>query len=114
MTHTQDKEDIEGKEEKEQKSWYFSLVRSPREPALAIASAELPGGKDDAGLMKSDLLLLFQTLLEHAHPDLTQKEIKSCFAKACFMYATGNKYTPTPSGQASGFVKLENLKEEVD
>lgn len=40
---------------------------------------ELPGGEDDAGLMESDLMLLFKDLIDMAHPDLSKKEIHDAF-----------------------------------
>ena len=59
------------------KSWYFAIYRGPKEEdEHYLASVELPGGEDDVGLMETDLTVLASILKEHAHPDLTQKEIE--------------------------------------
>jgi hypothetical protein len=78
------------------KSWWFGLYRGPKDNVdHTFALCELPGGKDDAGLMESDLTYLFSVLIEEAHDDLTDSEIRACFKKAM-----GCDVCPTPSGNA--------------
>jgi hypothetical protein len=61
-----------------ERSWFMALYRGPKEnDEYFLSSVELPGGKDDAGLMESDLTVLASALREHAHDDLTQKEIEA-------------------------------------
>jgi hypothetical protein len=45
-------------------------------------TCELPGGEDDAGLMESDLMLLFKDLIDLAHEDLSKEEIQGAFLTA--------------------------------
>ena len=64
------------------KSWWMSLEKTPKPTQYSLMRVELPGGEDDAGLMEGDLMVMFETLIENAHPDLTDSEIKECFRKA--------------------------------
>jgi hypothetical protein len=70
------------KQPKEKKSWWMSLEKTPHPTKQCIGMVELPGGQDDAGLMESDLIYFFELLIENAHEDLTDKEIKECFKQA--------------------------------
>lgn len=66
------------------KSWWCWIYRGPvrGDKYAAGITCELPGGKDDAGLMESDLMLLFKDLIDLAHEDLSKEEIQGAFLTA--------------------------------
>jgi hypothetical protein len=72
-------------------TWWMILQKRSSLPSDAIAACELPSGKDDPGLMASDLIVLFNAIINNAHPDLTNKEIRNCFNEAFKDYMVVNK-----------------------
>lgn len=87
------------RDEQETDPWCLAIYRGPcaederQGDSRFLAKVELPGGEDDAGLMESDLIVLFNALIQQAHDDLSKQEIQNCFKTAL-----NGSFTVLPSG----------------
>jgi hypothetical protein len=68
-------------------SWWLSLIKGPADPQIQpdtnlVEYVRLPGGRDDPGIMESQVTSMFTALIWQAHPDITRRELVACFRDA--------------------------------